>query len=134
RAGVPSTSGPVCHLAPRPLLLWGGAPASFPPPTPPVPVERPKVTWDSLLAGFRFIFGHQAVLGAMSLDLIATLFGGITALIPIFARDILENGPWGAGILRASPAVGALLTAAVMSRFPVRRNAGFFIFFGFALY
>src|SRR5215813_13166416 len=132
--GVLYIFGPDFDYAVCTLLLSAAATASFLLPNPPVPVERPKVTWDSLLAGFRFIFGHQAVLGAMSLDLIATLFGGITALIPIFARDILEIGPWGAGILRASPAVGALLTAVVMSRFPVRRNGGVFIYVGFALY
>ena len=61
------------------------------------------------MAGFRFIWSCQAVLGAMSFDLIATLFGGVNALLPIYARDILDIGPWGAGILRSAPAVGALL-------------------------
>jgi hypothetical protein len=74
------------------------------------------------------------VLGAMSFDLMATLFGGVTALIPIFARDILDIGPWGAGILRSSPAIGALMTAAVLTRFPVQRNGGIFLYVGFALF
>ncbi len=59
------------------------------------------MSWHSLFAGFRFIWRCQAVLGAMSFDLMATLFGGVTALMPIFARDILDIGPWGAGILRS---------------------------------
>jgi MFS family permease len=132
--GVLYIFGPDFDYAVCTLLLAAAATASFMLPNPPVPTERPKVTWESLSAGFRFIWRCQAVLGAMSFDLIATLFGGITALIPIYARDILEIGPWGAGILRASPAVGALLTAVVMARFPVRRNGGVFIYAGFALY
>jgi MFS family permease len=92
------------------------------------------MNWHSLFAGFRFIWRCQAVLGAMSFDLMATLFGGVTALIPIFARDILDIGPWGAGILRSSPAIGALLTALVLTRFPLQRNGGVFLYVGFALF
>jgi MFS family permease len=116
------------------LLVLAAAVASFLLPNPPVPVERPKVTWSTLIAGFRFIWNCQAVLGAMSFDLIATLFGGVTALLPIYARDILQIGSWGAGILRSAPAVGALAAAVVLARFPVRRNGGLIIYVGFALY
>jgi MFS family permease len=116
------------------LLVSAAAVASFLLPNPPVPKEPQKLSWDSLLAGFRFIWRCQAVLGAMSFDLIATLLGGVSALLPIYARDILDIGSWGAGILRSAPAVGALVTALVLARIPVRRNAGFFMFAGFALY
>jgi MFS family permease len=64
------------------------------------------------------------LLGAISLDLFAVLFGGAVALLPIFAKDVLEVGPAGLGVLRAAPAVGALAAALVMSRRPVRRRAG----------
>ena len=70
----------------------------------------------------------------MLFDLVATLFGGVTALLPIYARDILDIGPWGAGMLRSAPAFGALLTAAVLTQIPIRRGAGNLMFAGFALY
>jgi MFS family permease len=92
------------------------------------------VSWDTLLAGFRFIWRCKAVLGAMSFDLVATLFGGVNALLPIYARDVLVIGPWGAGLLRSAPALGALVTAAVLARFPVTRAGGAFIYSGFAIF
>jgi hypothetical protein len=64
------------------------------------------------------------VLGAVSLDLFAVLLGGATALLPMFAKDILHVGAWGLGLLRASPAVGALLMSLVLSRWPIRRRTG----------
>jgi len=126
--------GPAFDYAVCALLIGAAAVASFMLPQPPVAAERPTMNWHSLFAGFRFIWRCKPVLGAMSFDLIATLFGGITALIPIFARDILDIGPWGAGILRSSPAIGALLTALVLTRYPVQRNGGFLIFSGFAVF
>jgi MFS family permease len=126
--------GPAFAYGACALFIGAAAVASFMLPQPPVAAERPKLSWHSLVAGFRFIWSCKAVLGAMSFDLIATLFGGVTALIPIFARDILDIGAWGAGILRSSPAIGALLTALVLTRFPVQRNGGFFIFTGFAIF
>jgi MFS family permease len=116
------------------LLVLSAAVASFLMPNPPVPAERPKVTWTTLVAGFRFIWRCEAVLGAMSFDLIATLVGGVTVLLPIYARDILDIGPWGAGMLRSAPAVGALMTAAVLVRIPLTRHGGWFIYVGFFLY
>jgi MFS family permease len=132
--GVLYIIGPDFDYAVCTLLVATAAVASFLLPNPPVPKERPKLSWDSLLAGFRFIWNCQAVLGAMSLDLIATLLGGVNSLFPIFARDILDIGPWGAGILRSSPAIGALLTAAVLTRFPVTRRGGVYMYVGFTLY
>lgn len=77
-----------------------------------------------MLAGLRFVVRHKVVLGAVSLDLFAVLLGGATALLPIFAKDILNTGPWGLGLLRASPAVGALVMSLVLTRWPVRRRTG----------
>jgi MFS family permease len=81
-------------------------------------------SWDTLVAGIRFIWSKQVILGAISLDLFAVLFGGATALLPIFARDILEIGPWGLGMLRSAPALGAVLVAVVLAHRPVRHKAG----------
>jgi MFS family permease len=108
--------------------------ASFLLPNPSRPAERPKVSWDTLVAGFRFIWRCKAVLGSMLLDLVATLFGGVTALLPIYARDILHIGPWGAGVLRSAPAVGALIVGTILARFPIKRAGGTFIYAGFAVY
>ncbi len=132
--GVLYLFGPDFDYAVCALLIAVAAVASFMLPNPPMPAEPPKVNWDSLSAGFRFIWRCPAVLGAMSFDLIATLFGSVNGLLPIYARDILDIGPIGAGILRSAPAVGALLTAAVLTRIPVKRKAGHIIFIGFAIY
>ena len=72
-----------------------------------------------------FVWRRQVLLGAMSLDLFAVLLGGATALLPIYARDILHTGPQGLGLLRAAPAVGALLMTLLLVRFPLQRHAGY---------
>jgi predicted MFS family arabinose efflux permease len=82
----------------------------------------------TLLAGIRYIFGEKIVLGAISLDLFAVLMGGAVALMPVFARDILDVGPWGLGLLRAAPGFGAIATALWLSKFPIRDNAGVVLF------
>ena len=92
------------------------------------------MTLGTLLGGLRFIWRCKAMLGVMSLDLIATLFGGVQALLPIYARDILDIGALGAGVLRSSPAVGALLAAAVLARVPIRKHAGLFMYAGVVVY
>ena len=79
---------------------------------------------ESVLSGVRFIFGHQIVLAALSLDLFAVLFGGAVALLPIFAKDILRTGPDGLGYLRAAPAVGSVLMAAWLTYAPLKRRVG----------
>ena len=79
---------------------------------------------ESLFGGIRFIFGHKDILGAISMDLFGVLLGGATALLPIYARDILHTGPWGLGLLRASPAIGALGMSAFLAHRPLTRNAG----------
>ena len=78
----------------------------------------------TLFAGVRFVRQRPVILGAISLDLFAVLLGGATALLPIFAKDILSVGPWGLGLLRAAPAAGALALAAALTRWPVTRRAG----------
>lgn len=85
---------------------------------------RQPISWNSLLAGLRFIRSRPVIFGAISLDLFAVLLGGATALLPIFARDILHVGPSGLGLLRSMPAVGAISMALWLARFPVRRHAG----------
>ena len=95
-------------------------------------VEPP--TLRSVLAGAHFIWNRKELLGAVSLDLMAVLFGGATALLPIFAKDILHVGPEGLGALRAAPAVGALLVSVVLTRFPVRRAVGRWLLLSVAFY
>jgi MFS family permease len=87
-------------------------------------VRSASAGWNGLLEGVRFVFAKKAILGAISLDLFAVLFGGATALLPIFAHDILHVGPWGLGILRSLPAVGAALMALWLAHYPIRARAG----------
>jgi MFS family permease len=85
---------------------------------------REPVTLTSVFAGVAFVRSRPIILGAISLDLFAVLLGGATALMPIFASDILHAGPWGLGFLRAAPAVGALAMAILLARRPLRTNVG----------
>ncbi|AMK32991.1 MFS transporter [Pseudomonas mosselii] len=87
-----------------------------------------RANLDSLLAGIRFIRSRPDILGAISLDLFAVLLGGATALLPVFAKDILLTGAWGLGLLRSAPAVGALLMSLWLARFPVERKVGLTMF------
>ena len=89
---------------------------------------RDSATPSDLFAGVRFVRNNPAILGTISLDLFAVLLGGATALLPIYARDILETGPLGLGILRAAPAVGALLMTAVLARHTISRRVGMRMF------
>lgn len=91
-------------------------------------------TLDTLLAGVRFVRQREVVLGAISLDLFAVLLGGASALLPMFAKDVLHVGPWGLGLLRAAPAVGALATALLLSRWPIRQRAGFMLLSSVGVY
>jgi MFS family permease len=90
------------------------------------------VAWRTLAAGFQYIRREKVVLGAISLDLFAVLLGGATALLPVYARDILDLGPWGLGLLRSAPAAGALITALYLASHPIRDHAGLamFVFVG----
>lgn len=86
--------------------------------------RREKASWSSLVAGIMFIRSRPAILGAISLDLFAVLLGGATALLPIFARDILMVGPWGLGLLRSMPAAGAVVMALLLAQRPLARHSG----------
>jgi MFS family permease len=94
----------------------------------PRPEQRKPVTLATVFAGFRYIRHQPIVLGAISLDLFAVLLGGVTALLPIYARDILEAGPWALGLLRSAPAVGALATAIVLAHHSIASHAGRIMF------
>jgi MFS family permease len=92
-----------------------------------VPKKQP-VTLESLFAGFRYLLRDRILFGTASLDMFAVLVGGITILLPIFARDILHTGPWGLGLLRSSPALGALLMSLVLARYPLKPPVGPILF------
>ena len=89
---------------------------------------RAPATLEMLFAGIRYIRSHRVILGAISLDLFATLLGGVTALLPIYARDILMTGPEGLGLLRAAPAVGGVVVSIVLLRVPLTRHVGRIMF------
>jgi MFS family permease len=91
------------------------------------PILNPKIgepIMDSLKEGVKFVFQNKTILGALSLDMAAVLFGGAVALLPIFAQDILKVGPEGFGVLRAAPAVGSFLILIVSAYVPMNKNAG----------
>ncbi|WP_104665520.1 MFS transporter [Ensifer adhaerens] len=91
-------------------------------------------SWETITAGFRYIKAEKVVLGAISLDLFAVLLGGAVALMPVFARDILDLGPWGLGLLRAAPGIGAVGMAVWLAAHPIRHRAGFYMFMGVAFF
>ena len=91
-------------------------------------MPKEPLTSDDLFAGVRFVRDNPAILGTISLDLFAVLLGGATALLPIYAHDILQTGPWGLGVLRAAPAAGALLMTAVIARHTIKRRVGLRMF------
>jgi MFS family permease len=85
---------------------------------------RPSADWSTLLAGFQYIWREKLILGAISLDLFAVLLGGAVALLPVYAKEILNTGPWGLGILRSAPGLGAALMAILVAHRPLKRHAG----------
>jgi len=98
----------------------------------PPPAE--PMSLDTLLAGVRYVQQNKVVLGAISLDLFAVLLGGAVALLPIFAKDILQVGPWGLGLLRGAPALGALAVSIALTRWPIARHAGAKLFAAVAVF
>jgi MFS family permease len=96
------------------------------------PQKREPANLKTVFAGITFIRHRPVVLGAISLDLFAVLLGGATALLPVFARDILHTGPWGLGLLRAAPAVGALGMSLWLARKPLTRRVGHIMFWSVA--
>jgi MFS family permease len=99
---------------------------SIPKPQQHTETERPSL--ETIFAGFRYIRSEKVVLGAISLDLFAVLLGGAVALLPVYARDILELGPWGLGLLRAAPGIGAIGVAIWLAGHPIRDHAGIIMF------
>jgi MFS family permease len=96
--------------------------------------DKRPITLESVFAGFSFIWNRRVLLGVMSLDLFVVLVGGITALLPIFAKDVLETGPWGLGLLRSAPAVGALIMSVVLARWSIEAKAGKIMFLSLAAF
>ncbi|HLW74690.1 MAG TPA: MFS transporter [Gammaproteobacteria bacterium] len=94
--------------------------------------KREPPTLRTVFAGITYIRHRPVILGAISLDLFAVLLGGATALLPVFARDILHTGPWGLGLLRAAPAVGALAMSLWLARRPLTRRVGYVMFYSVA--
>jgi MFS family permease len=121
--GVLYVAGPITvYMSCAALLLFAGALTLV------VRYQhRPSTlaaTWGTVLAGVSFVWHHKVLLGATTLDLFAVLLGGATALLPIYARDILHTGPVGLGLLRAAPAAGALVMSLVLIRWPLHRQVG----------
>ncbi len=92
--------------------------------TRPARIVKNAFNLETMLAGFRHVWQSKLLLGSISLDLFAVLLGGATALLPIYATDILHAGPRALGLLRAMPALGALMVSLVMTVKPIKRDAG----------
>jgi len=89
-----------------------------------MPGSRGPISTATILAGFRYIWAHKLILGSISLDLFAVLLGGAVALLPVYAREILHTGPWGLGLLRSAPGVGAGIMAILLAHRPIRGKSG----------
>ncbi|MCX6156392.1 MAG: MFS transporter [Ignavibacteriae bacterium] len=100
----------------------------------PKPVIKDMSIFEKLTSGMKFVFNKKVVLGSMTLDLFAVLFGGATALLPVFASEILDAGPKGLGILRAAPSVGAVIMALYLTKHPPLKNTGKYLFFSVAAF
>jgi MFS family permease len=99
----------------------------------PPPAKKP-VSVEAVFAGFRYIRHNKVVLGAISLDLFAMLLGGVTALLPIYAKDVLMAGPWGLGLLRSAPAVGALTVSVWLAHHQLQSRVGHVLFLAVAVF
>ncbi|MGJ8562920.1 MAG: MFS transporter [Alphaproteobacteria bacterium] len=97
-------------------------------------IEKEATSLKTLLGGFSYVWKQKIVLGAITLDLFAVLLGGAVALLPIYARDILELGPTGLGLLRAAPGIGAVMMILIITRFPIKDHAGIILFIAVALF
>ncbi|SMD08586.1 Sugar phosphate permease [Fulvimarina manganoxydans] len=119
-------AGVLLFLAATVLVLSIRAPAQR--------TSREPASLETVVAGFRYIWREKVVLGAISLDLFAVLLGGAVALMPVYARDVLAVGPWGLGLLRAAPGIGAVATAIYLAAHPIRNHAGALMFGFVALF
>jgi MFS family permease len=116
------------------VFMLAGALLIFTLPKPRSTPPRERPTLHNMLEGFRFIWKQKIILGAISLDLFAVLMGGVVALLPVFAEDVLHLGPSGLGWLRAAPGIGAITVAALLAMFPITDNAGTIMFVCVALF
>jgi hypothetical protein len=98
------------------------------------PREKKPITLETVFAGFTYLRQNRIIFGAISLDLCVIMLGGVIALLPIYARDILQTGPWGLGLLRSAPAVGALIATIFLTRATLRRNSGKLIICALCIY
>ena len=103
-------------------------------PKPKQVIDQAATSLKTLLGGFSYVWKQKIVLGAITLDLFAVLLGGAVALMPVYARDILELGPTGLGLLRAAPGIGAIMMVIFLTRFPIKDHAGVTLFVTVALF
>jgi MFS family permease len=132
--GLIYAAGPTIVYATAGILFFGASSFVAMIRTKPTPVNREPVNLQSLFAGIVFIRSHPAILGAISLDLFAVLLGGATALLPIYARDILIVGPLGLGLLRSAPAVGALAVSIFLAHHALEHRVGRTMFGAVAIF
>src|SRR5271169_37662 len=116
--------GPSAVYATATLTAIGALASTFRIKTRPQTRRRAPTTVKTILAGLHFIWREKLILGAISLDLFAVLLGGAVALLPVYAREILHTGPWGLGLLRTAPGVGAAVMAVALAHRPLRGRAG----------
>src|SRR5580700_1671263 len=116
--------GPSVVYAVATLTSLGAMVSMFRIRTRPQARRREPMTLNTVLAGLHFIWREKLILGAISLDLFAVLLGGAVALLPVYAREILHTGPWGLGLLRTAPGIGAAVMAVALAHRPLRGRAG----------
>jgi len=126
-------SGPIAYGTAA-VIYAVAAVLIFSIPKPPQTFEKAETSLSTLIGGFSYIWKEKIVLGAISLDMFAVLLAGAVALLPIYARDILEVGPLGLGLLRAAPGLGAVIMITLLIAFPIKRNAGVLLFVTVALF
>jgi MFS family permease len=124
-AAVYTTSSVLLVLA---VILMGVTKSA------PQAINKNPASWHTLLEGLRFVWSRPIVLGAISLDLFAVLFGGATALLPAYAHDVLHAGPTGLGLLRTAPGAGAAVCSVILAFLPIRRRVGVWMFGGVAVF
>ena len=126
-------SGPLAYFI-AVVIFFLSAVLIFSIPKPHQEIKEDESNLDMILGGFRYIWKQKIVFGAISLDLFAVFLGGAVALLPIYARDILELGPTGLGFLRAAPGIGAIAMVFYLSAFPIKDHAGKILFFSVAMF
>lgn len=126
-------SGPVAYASAA-IIFGIAAVLIFSISKPAQALETATTSLETILGGFKYIWNQKIVLGAISLDLFAVLLGGAVALMPIYAKDILELGPTGLGLLRAAPGIGAVIMIGYLTAFPIKDHAGIILFVTVALF